>query len=109
MDVQESLLRGILATMARQTFPPSTLYKIVAPFGGGDKQLAAYNMCDGKTPQAEIGKRANLDKGNLSKTIARWVDAGIVIRVGKDQHPLHVYPLTKSLAHSVQAEGVGHG
>lgn len=91
MDTNESLLRAILATVARGTFSPSEVYKIVAPVGSGDKQLAAYNLCDGKTPQAEIGKKSKLDKGNLSRSIARWIDAGVVVRVGAEQHPMHVY------------------
>ena len=54
MDTNESLLRAILATTARSVFPPADIYKIVAPFAGSDKQLLAYNLCDGKTPQAEV-------------------------------------------------------
>jgi len=95
-DTNESLLRAILATVARGAFPPADIYKIVAPVAGSDKQLLAYNLCDGQTPQAEIGKKAKLDPGSLSRSIARWVEAGIVVRVGKEQFPMHVYPLTKN-------------
>lgn len=96
MDISESLFRAILATVARSTFPPAEILEIVAPIAGSDKQIAAYNLCDGKTPQAQIGKQAKLDKGSLSRSISRWVEAGIVVRVGKDQYPMHVYPLAKS-------------
>jgi hypothetical protein len=89
----DALLKGILATMGRTAFPPELLHKIVAPTSGSDKQVLAYNLCDGETPQAEIGKKAKLDKGNLSRSIARWIEAGVVIRVGADGHPLHLYPL----------------
>ena len=95
MEVNESLLRAILATVARSTFAPADVYSIVSPRKGSEKQLAAYNLCDGKTPQAEIGKKTGIDKSNLSRTIASWISAGIVVRIGVDQHPLHVYPLTK--------------
>jgi DNA-binding HxlR family transcriptional regulator len=95
MDTNEALLRAILATVSRQVFPPSEIKKIVSPTAGGEKQLAAYNLCDGRTPQAEIGKRLKLDKGSLSRSIARWIEAGIVVRVGHDQLPLHVYALPK--------------
>jgi len=95
MDASESLLRAILATVARQTFPPSEVFRIVSPNAGGSKQVLAYNLCDGRTPQSEIGKKAKLDKGSLSRTISRWVEAGIVVRLGAEQLPLHVYPLTK--------------
>lgn len=96
VDINESLLRGILSVVGRLTFPPEELLKIVSPTSGGEKQIGAYNLCDGKTPQAEIGKRTKLDKGSLSRSIARWIEAGIVIRVGAEQHPLHLYPLSKS-------------
>lgn len=94
MDTTDALLKGILATVARSAFPPEDLYKIVAPTTGRDKQVLAYNLCDGETPQNAIGKKAKLDSGNLSRSIARWIEAGVVIRVGA-QLPLHLYPLTK--------------
>ena len=74
-------------------FPPETLAKIIAPTAGSAKQVLAYNLCDGETPQAEIGKKAKLDSGNLSRSISRWIEAGLIIRVGPDEHPLHLYPL----------------
>jgi hypothetical protein len=88
-------LKAILATIARITFPPDVLYKIVAPTAGSDKQLLAYNLCDGETSQTEIGKKAKLDQGSLSRSISKWIEAGIVVRVGSERLPLHVYPLTK--------------
>ena len=94
MNTTDALLKGILATVGRTAFPPHTLYKIVAPTVGSARQVLAYNMCDGETSQAEIGKRTKFDKGSLSKTITKWVEAGVVIRVGAEGHPLHLYPLT---------------
>lgn len=94
MNTTEALLKGILATLGRTTFPPDTLYKIVAPTAGSTKQVLAYNMCDGETPQSEIVKQTGIDKGSLSKTITKWVEAGVIVRVGDDGHPLHLYPLT---------------
>lgn len=93
MTVTDALLKGILATVGRATFPPDTLHKIIAPTVGSAKQVQAYNLCDGETPQAEIARRAKLDKGNLSKTITKWVEAGVVIRVGPEGHPLGLYKL----------------
>ncbi|OKO69197.1 helix-turn-helix domain-containing protein [Bradyrhizobium sp. NAS96.2] len=93
MSTTETLLKGILATVGRTAFPPDALYKIVAPTTDSAKQVLAYNLCDGETPQGEIGKKAKLDKGNLSRTIAKWIEAGVVIRVGAEGHPLHLYPL----------------
>ncbi len=96
MDTNETLLRAILATVARQTFPPETLHKIVAPTAASGKQLAAYNLCDGNTPQGEIAKKAKLDKGSLSRAVTKWIEEGVMIRVGKEQLPLHLYSLTKT-------------
>jgi hypothetical protein len=91
-------LRAILATVARQTFPPATLFDLITKGGGGEKQLRAYNLCDGTRTQAEIAKELALDAGNFSRSLNRWVDAGIVIRVGeaRDVKPVHVYPLPAS-------------
>lgn len=96
MDTTEELLKAILATVARSTFPPAALAKIVAPTAGSEKQLMAFNMCDGQTPQAEICKKTKLLKGNLSGSITRWVEAGVMLRVGPERLPLHVYPLSKA-------------
>jgi hypothetical protein len=59
MSTTDDLLKGVLATVARTAFAPEVLYKIVAPTAGSEKQLLAYNLCDGATPQAEIGKKAS--------------------------------------------------
>ncbi len=53
-------------------------------------------MCDGETSQAEICKKTKIEKGNLSKLITRWVEAGVMVRIGPERLPLHVYPLSKS-------------
>lgn len=105
MNTQETLLKGILATVARAAFPPEVLYKIVAPTVGSAKQVLAYNLCNGETPQNKIGEKAKLDRGNLSRLIGKWVETGIVIRVGADQLPLHLYPLTKSDAKAGKKAG----
>lgn len=94
--MESDLLKAILMTVGRQAFSIEELVKLVAPTSGGEKQLQAYNLCDGQHTQAQITKAIGLDKGSLSRTIARWVEAGIVHRVGSDELPLHVYPLPKS-------------
>jgi len=94
LNTTDALLRGILATVGRTAFPPAALYKIVAPTAGSAKQVQAYNLCDGQTPQREICKKLKLDPGNFSRSVSRWVEAGVVIRVGPEQLPLHHYPLS---------------
>ncbi len=94
MSIEHAYLKAILATVARQTFPQDKLAELVAP-RAGSKQLAAYNLCDGSNSQSQIATLLGMDKSDLSKCIAKWLDAGIVIRVGEgvDQRPMHVYPL----------------
>ena len=95
METKEVLLRAILSVLGRQALPPAEIVKIVSPTSGGRKQIKAYNLCDGRTPQSEVGKKAQLDKGNLSRSISRWIEAGIIFRVGLEQYPMHLYPLRK--------------
>jgi DNA-binding MarR family transcriptional regulator len=93
MSSEETLLlRAILSMTARQAFSVDSLLEIV---GGGDKQLRAFNMCDGTKTQGDIAKATRIDTGNFSKTLARWVEAGIVLRLGdgRETKLLHVYPL----------------
>jgi len=95
MNAQDAYLRAILATVARQTFPVEKILDII---GSGEKQLRAFNMCDGTRTQAQIAKELSLDQGNFSKTLGRWIDEGIVIRatVETETRPVHVYPLPDS-------------
>jgi hypothetical protein len=94
-DNSEALLRAVLSVTARQTFPPDKLAEIVLSKGAGAKQLAAFNLCDGTKGQGEIAKTLKLDSGNFSKTVGRWIDSGIVFRLGEGREAklLHVYPL----------------
>jgi len=93
MSTEEALLRAILSTVARQTFGPNDLRAILSPAGTSTKQLAAYNLCDGTRSQAEIVKQLSLDSSNFSKTVARWIEQGIVFKLGSgsEQRLLHLY------------------
>lgn len=97
MNPQEAYLRAILATVARQALPPEKILEIMGP-NSSEKQFKAFNLCDGTKTQAEIAKESGLDSSNFSKSLGRWVDAGIVIRVsqGREVRPVHVYPLPDS-------------
>ncbi len=93
--VQEQLLRAILATVARQTFSTEYIVEKVAVGSDKIKQVNAYNLCDGSRSQAEIAKAVGLDAGNFSRTVARWVDLGIVVKLGEAREIklVHVYPI----------------
>lgn len=97
VNVETSYLKAILATVARQSFPPEQLAAMITANVGGVKQIAAYNLCDGEHTQLEIAQAVGLDKGNLSRSISRWVELGIVIRLGEgaEAKPAHLYQLPK--------------
>lgn len=91
MDNSQVYLKAMLAMLARQIFPPEQLALLV----GKDKQIQAYNLCDGTRTQAEVVKALALDPGNFSRTAARWAELGILIKVTeeKEVRPVHLYPL----------------
>lgn len=93
VTIEADLLRAILTTVGRQTFPLDALTEIV----GGEKQVKAFNLCDGTNSQAQIAAAAGIDQGNFSRTLKRWVDQGVVFRTGdpNDIRPLHIYPLVE--------------
>jgi len=68
--------------------------------GAGPKQVAAFNLCDGSRSQGDIAKVLKLDAGNFSRTVGRWIDEGVVFRLGdgREAKLLHVYPLPESAA-----------
>ena len=96
MDNSQVYLKAMLAMPARQSFPPDKLAGLV----GTGKQVEAYNLCDGTRTQSEVASALGLDKSNFSKTVARWSDAGVLIRIteGKEIRPVHLYPLSKEAA-----------
>lgn len=91
--MEQHLLKAILATLGRIAFPEEVIFEIVAPSGPGEKQLAAYNLCDGSHTQAEIARITGFDRGNLSRTLNRWIEKGIVFK-DDDGNPVHLYPIS---------------
>jgi DNA-binding MarR family transcriptional regulator len=83
----------MMALLARQTYPPDKLADLV----GRDKQLEAYNLCDGSRTQGAIAKQLGLDPGNFSKTVSRWIDVGVLVKVaeGAETRLVHLYPIPK--------------
>ena len=95
-NTTEALMRALLSVTARQAFEMEKLREIVMTGSAGAKQLRAFNLCDGTRGQAEIAKEVKIDQGNFSRTVGRWIDAGVVFRLGdgRDATLLHVYPLS---------------
>lgn len=95
MNEDAAILRAILSMVARQAFPPHELLQLVAPQANSQKQVAVYNLCNGEHTQAEIAKAVKMDKGSLSKSISKWGELGIMLRIGSgtEMRPVHLYPL----------------
>ena len=94
MEDALDLMRFALKVIGRLAFPPEKVAEIV----GTGRQLSAFNLSDGTRTQKEICDKTGLDNGNLSRTVDRWVQAGVAFRMGtgKESCPLHLYPLPKS-------------
>lgn len=99
MSNSEAYLRALLGITARQAFPPSELASLV----GASKQCEAYNLCDGTRTQSEIANELNIDKGSFSRTLNRWIELGIALRIAdeKEQRPLHLYLLPQKFTKEV--------
>jgi len=98
VTIETDLLRAILSTVARQTFPPASIVDLISKGGGGERQFRAFNLCDGIKPQSEIATAVGLDRGNFSRTVSRWIELGIVVKIGQgpEARPLHLYPLPEA-------------
>lgn len=94
MENSEIYLRAMMSLVARQTFSPDQLADLVSP-QRNLRAMQAFNYCDGTKTQGEIASELGLDSGNFSRTISRWTDEGIIIKIGagKDTKPIHVYSI----------------
>jgi hypothetical protein len=91
-STSEELLIALLAVMGRVAIPEPRLRAIVSP-QGAVKYFAAYSLCDGKRSMSDVARASELDASNFSKAVAKWVEAGVLFRLGKDQRLLGLYPL----------------
>ena len=93
MNNSDVYLRAIVGLMGRQAFPPDVLAELV----GREKQIDAYNLCDGSRTQSDVAGELGLDQGNFSRTLNRWIEIGIMFKVGegREARPVHLYPLAK--------------
>lgn len=97
----EGLMRALIAVTARVAFPEDKLLQLISPIQRGrDKLLRAYCLCDGTRTQADIVKASKLDPGFVSRTLKRWIDSGILFRLGAERTAtfLHAYPLSPECA-----------
>lgn len=97
----DQLLRCLMHIFGRATMPPKKVYEFI---GGGKQQIAAFNLCDGTLSQSEVAKKAGIDRGNFSRTFARWIENGIAFWIGEgnDAKPLHIYPIPPTVKNKGQ-------
>lgn len=88
------LLRCAIQVMGRLAVPAERVSEVVGP---GAKQLKAYNLCDGSKSQSQVAKAAGLDRGNFNRTATRWIESGVLFKIGDGNEAklLHVYPVVK--------------
>lgn len=105
----EVYLRAMMSLIARQTFPPERLAEIVSPVANS-RTYETFNLCDGSRTQAQIASALGVSSGNLSTTIKRWTEEGVVIKVVADdgkERPVHVYPVPDRLIKGAATKGAG--
>jgi hypothetical protein len=90
----DELLKILVAIGGRIVTPPEELREIVSPRGAG-KYVDAYNLCDGTRGIAEVARAVGIDKSNLNKSVNRWVDEGVLFKIGDARNftLLHMYRL----------------
>lgn len=106
MESSEVYLKAMMSLIARQTFSPERLAEIVSPVAN-PKTLETFNLCDGTRSQAEIATALKLGSGNLSITIKRWIEEGVIVKVvaeGKER-PVHVYPIPERFIQKAKKAG----
>lgn len=91
------MLEFAVSLLGRIAFKDVELKQIILSGGGGEKQLKAYNLCDGTRTQGEIAKAVKLDPGSFSRTVSRWESAGIAKRLGagKEKKIKGLYEVSK--------------
>ena len=89
------LLKALIRVTGRVAIPPAQLREMIIPDAGKMKQLRAYNLCDGSRTQGEVQKAAGIDAGSFSHTLKRWLERGIVFRIGDEKNLLHLYPMAE--------------
>jgi predicted transcriptional regulator len=94
MEIND-FLQCALQLLGRAVIHPEKVITIIGE--KKKKQVRAFNLCDGILTVTEIAKKSRISQGNLSRTLSRWCESGIVFRMGegKASRFLHIYPLAK--------------
>ena len=88
----EELLQCLVQVVGRFAMPADRLRAVV---GTGKNRVKAFNLCDGTHTVSEIARSSKINQGNLSRSIALWVQHGIVFWMGsgKEARVFHIYPI----------------
>jgi hypothetical protein len=98
-EITNQLLQSLMHVVGRAAMPLDVVQHLV---GTGKKQIKAFNLCDGTNSQTEIAKKSGLYQSNLSRSISRWIQNGVMFSIGenKETRPLHIYPIPEGSAKS---------
>jgi hypothetical protein len=90
---EADLLRCLVQVIGRATIPPMEVLSVV---GKRKKQIKAFNLCDGSRTLRDIARKSQINQGNLSRTTTRWLEQGILFRIGEGKAArfMHIYPVT---------------
>jgi len=93
----EQLMECLIQVVGRAAVPEARVREIL---GTGAKQVKAFNLADGTRSQIQIARKAKVDQGSLSRTVARWVENGLAFWIGggNERRLMHIYPVSSSSA-----------
>ena len=88
----EQLLQCLIHVVGRAAVSEERVRQIVAT---GEKQVEAFNSCDGTLTQKEVVEKVGLDQGSVSRSMTRWVENGVAFWIGEgnDARLLHIFPI----------------
>jgi hypothetical protein len=90
--MNEDLLRCLMQIIGRATIPQQEVRAVV---GRHKSRVRAFNLLDGTVTLRDVARKTRIDRGNLSRSAANWVENGIAFWIGqgKDARLLHLYPI----------------
>lgn len=90
--MNDDLLRCLIHVIGRVAIPQQQVRAVV---GKGKNRVKAFNLFDGNHQLEEVARKMKIDRGNLSRSAASWVENGIAFWIGsgKDARLLHLYPI----------------
>ncbi len=90
---ESDLLRCLIQVVGRVAVPRQEVREIVGP--KKKSRIRAFNLCDGSNSLTEIARKAKVNQGNLSRSVAIWLANGIAFWVGegRDARLLHIHPI----------------